>query len=58
MKFIKKPVSILLIMTMIVSLFTIIPFEASAAETKITLCIDVGRDVWYVSSPMTKQQRN
>ena len=32
MKFIKKPVSILLIMTMIVSLFTIIPFEASAAS--------------------------
>ena len=32
MKSIKKPVSILLIMTMIVSLFTIIPFEASAAS--------------------------
>ena len=32
MKFIKKSVSILLIMTMIASLFTIIPFEASAAS--------------------------
>ena len=32
MKMIKKPVSILLIMTMIVSLFTIIPFEVGAAS--------------------------
>lgn len=31
MKLLKKSVSILLVMTMIVSLFTIIPFEASAA---------------------------
>ena len=32
MKFIKKSVSILLVMTMIVSLFTIIPFEVGAAS--------------------------
>ena len=32
MKFIKKPVSILLVMTMFVSLFTIIPFEVGAAS--------------------------